>query len=150
MGSCQWRGLFNECAREGGVEGLYGVEFPPVLKVLEICVMRVPLSDEFKEQLSAREGRGAEHGLCEALIADKGLERHNGGVLAKLVKGAGEAGGRQAAEGGCQDFDPTWSAVEKGVEGHSSTSRSATRRAAVPFLSCLSCCCSLKKSRKYS
>jgi hypothetical protein len=105
-------------------EGEYGVELPPRLEVLEIGVVSVPLGDEFEEQLSARECGRAQHALGEALIAGEGCERHDG-VPAQRLEGAGEAGCGDAAEGRCKDFDSTWGAVEKVVEGHSSTSSPA-------------------------
>jgi len=111
----------------GGKE-VYGVELSPVLEVFEICVMRVPLGDKFEDQLSAGEGAGAEHGLCKAFVAGQLLKRDDG-MLAKLLKDGGEVGRREAAKRSSQDFDSTWGAVEKGVQGHSSTiaARAPTR-----------------------
>ena len=99
---------------------MYRVELSPVLEVFEICVVRVPLRDKFEDQLSAREGGGAQHGLCQALVAGELLERDDG-MLAKLLDDVGEARRCEAAKGGGQDLDSTWSAVEEGIERHPST-----------------------------
>jgi hypothetical protein len=96
-----------------------------VLEVLEIGIVGVPFCDEVKEQLSAGEDGRAELRPCEALIASEWLEGDNGSMLAEQCKGTGKTRRRDAAEGRSQDFEPTWRAVEKCVEGHSSTSLTA-------------------------
>jgi hypothetical protein len=112
-----WRGDI------GKDKGVYSIEFAPVLEVFEIGIVGVPFCDKVKEQLSAGKDSRADLRPCEALIASERLEGDNGGMLAEQYKGAGKTRRRDAAEGRSQDFEPTWRAVEKCVEGHSSTAR---------------------------
>jgi hypothetical protein len=98
-----------------------------VLEVFEIGIVGVPFRDEVEEYLSAGEDGWAELRPGKALIASEGLEGDNGGMLAEQCKSTGKRRCRDAPEGRSQDFEPTWRAVEKCVEGHSSTARVCVR-----------------------